>query len=113
MNNSTNITFYHTKRSGIEISIIAQLDDGKLSLQGHDHGPRVEELRGMGEDYENTLSLDKAETKKLLDVLGIADKTDIEKLEEIKKKFGKSAGISTLEEFCDEHEIKTKFSNWP
>ena len=113
MEKTTNIPFYHTKCSGIEISIIAQLDDGKLSLQGHDHGPRVEELRGMGEDYEYTLSLDEAETQKLFEILGLADKTGAEKLEEIKKKFGKSAGISVLEEFCDEHDIKTKFFAWP
>lgn len=113
MNKNTSITFYHTKRSGIEISIVAQLDDGKLSLQGHDHGSKVEELRGMGEDYEYTLSLDEENTQKLFEFLEMASKTDNEKLEGIKKKFGKSAGTSALEDYCDEHKIKTEFFNWP
>lgn len=113
MSKTTNITFYHSKRSGIEISITAQLDDGKLSLQGHDHGPVVEELRGMGDDYEYNLLLDEENTKKLFDLLEITDKSDTEKLATIKQKFGKSAGVSGLEDFCDEHNIKTKFFNWP
>lgn len=83
MQKETKIKFYQAKNDGISISITAHLNDGKLSLQGLDHGPDVDEIRGMGEDYEYTLSLDKENSQKLFESLKIADKTDEEKLEKV------------------------------
>ena len=83
------ITFYHYEDEDITINTDAILEDGKLILDGLDYGKRVEELRGMGDDYEYKLSLDKENTTKLFDSLGVADKTDKQKLATMKEKFGK------------------------
>ena len=107
------ITFYHYEDEDITINTDAILKDGKLLLDGLDCGKRVEELRGMGDDYEYKLSLDKENTTKLFDSLGVADKTDKQKLATMKEKFGKDGRISEIEEYCDKHDIKTEFFCWP
>ena len=107
------ITFYHYEDENITINTDAILEDGKLILDGLDYGKRVEELRGMGDDYEYKLSLDKENTTKLFDSLGVADKTDKQKLATMKEKFGKDGRISEVEKYCDKHDIKTEFFCWP
>ena len=107
------ISFHHYEDEDITINIDAILEDGKLLLDGLDYGKRVEELRGMGDDYEYKLSLDKENTTKLFDSLGVADKTDKQKLAAMKEKFGKDGRISEIEKYCDEHNIKTEFFCWP
>ena len=99
------ITFYHYEDEDITINTDAILKDGKLLLDGLDYGKRVEELRGMGDDYEYKLSLDNENTTKLFDSLGVADKTDKQKLATMKEKFGKDGRISEIEEYCDVYEI--------
>ena len=113
MQKETKIKFYQAKNDGISISITAHLDDGKLSLQGLDHGSSVDEIRGMGEDYEYTLSLDKENSQRLFELLEVTDKTDKEKLEKVRDTFNKDGGISGLEEYCESHGIRTSFSCWP
>lgn len=107
------ITFYHYEDEDITINTDAILEDGKLLLDGLDYGKRVEELRGMGDDYEYKLSLDKENTAKLFESLGVSNKTDKQKLNTLKDKFGKNGRFSEVEEYCDKHGIKTKFFCWP
>lgn len=113
MQKETKIKFYQARSSGISISIMAHLDNGKLSLQGLDHGPSVEEIRGVGEDYEYTLSLDEENSQKLFKLLRVAEGTDTEKLEKVRDAFNKDGGISGLEKYCESHNIKNSFSCWP
>lgn len=107
------ITFYHYEDEDITINTDAILEDGKLLLDGLDCGKRVEELRGMGDDYEYKLSLDKENTAKFFESLGVADKNDKQKLAALKEKFGKDELISEVEEYCNEQDIRTEFFCWP
>ena len=107
------ITFYHYEDQDITINTDAILEDGKLLLDGLDYGKRVEELRGMGDDYEYKLSLDKENTAKFFDSLGAADENDKQKLAALKEKFGKNGRISEIEEYCNKHGIETEFFCWP
>ena len=107
------ISFYHLENKDITINIDAILENGKLLLDGLDYGKRVEELRGMGDDYEYKLSLDKENTAKLFESLGAADKTDAQKLSALKAKFVENGHISDIQDYCDEHEIETEFFSWP
>lgn len=113
MRKETKIKFYQAENDDISISITACLDAGKLSLRGLDHGSSVDEIRGMGEDYEYTLSLDKENSQKLFELLGVNEKTDAEKLEKVRDTFSKDGGVSGLEDYCKGHDIKTSFSCWP
>jgi len=107
------IDFYHLDNDDIHISMNLILENGELKFEGYDYGKAVEELRGDSDEYEYHLDLDKENTAKLFKVLKIDDKTNKEKLEYIKKRFGKDEGFSGFEDFCEENDIKTKFFSWP
>lgn len=107
------ITFYHLETDDISININAVLEDGKLSLDGYDYGKRVEELRGMSDEYEYHLSLDEENAAKLFALLGVADGTDKQKLSALKVKFGKNGHVSEVSDYCEENGIKTSFFSWP
>ena len=110
---SMEIVFYHYEDKDIVINTNAILEDGKLRLDGYDYGKRVKELRGMGDDFEYGLSLDQNNTTKLFESLGVADKTDKQKLAALKDKFGKNGRISEVREYCDKRNIKTAYFSWP
>ena len=100
------ISFYKEEREDINISISVGLDDGKLRLDGLEYGSTVERLRGTTRDHEYTLSLDKENTKKLFDKLGISDKTDEQKLEAIRDRFSKDKGVFGLDKYCESNGIE-------
>ena len=110
---SMKIDFYHLDDDEIHISMDLILENDELKFSGYDYGKRVEELRGMGDDYEYHLDLDKENTTKLFKLLEIDNKSDKEKLEYIKKRFSKDEGFSGFEDFCEDNNIETKFFSWP
>lgn len=107
------INFYHYEDKEITINTDVILEDGELLFDGFDYGKRVKELRGISSEYEYKLSLDQKSTTKLFEVLGVADKTDEQKLSALKEKFGEHGRTSDIQDFCDGHGIKTKFFCWP
>ncbi len=107
------ITFYHYKDDDITINTDIVLEDGKLLFDGFDSGKRVGEIRGISDDYEYKLSLDEENTAKLFKLLDADDKTDEEKLNLIKERFGREGSTSEFSEFCDKNGIKTEFFCWP
>lgn len=112
-NDSMNINFYHVENEDIAINTDAILEDGKLLLDGFDYGKRVEEIRGMGKEYEYKLSFDEKNTAKFFEALGVKDKSDSEKLAALKEKFGEKGSLPEIEKYCDEHGITTEFFCWP
>jgi hypothetical protein len=78
---------------------------GRLSIEGHDLGPGVEEYFGCSE-YEFTRSLDAAETTALRELLGVPDGGDL--LAAVRARF---ASAHELEEFLKEHGIAGTFWN--
>ena len=64
-------------------------------------------------DYEYYLKLDEENTKKAFEALGVADKSDKEKLQFIVDTFKKDQGFSGFEEYCEKHDIEAKFFSWP
>ena len=107
------IDFYHLDNDEIHVSMDLVLEDGELKFNGYDYGKRVKELRGISDDYEYHLSLDKENTAKLFELLEINEKSDKEKLENIKERFSKDEGFSGFKDFCEENGIKTNFFCWP
>ena len=107
------IDFYTEKRKDVNISISASLENGELKLGGYDYGPTVERLRGMGDEFEYSLSLDKENSTKLFEAFSVADKTEKQKLETIKEAFSKYKGIFGLDNYCKENNIKTTYFSWP
>lgn len=101
------ISFYKEKREDINISINTSLDDGALRLNGYEYGSTVERLRGTARDHEYSLSLDKENTDKLFEKLGISDKTDRQKLEAIRNEFSKDKGVFGLDKYCEANGIET------
>ena len=107
------ITFYHYEDKDITINTNAILEDGKLLLDGYDYGKRVKDLRGISDEYEYQLSFDQENTAKIFKSLGVADKSDKQKLNALKDKFGEHGRTSEIEKYCNEHQIKTEFFCWP
>ena len=107
------INFYHVENEEIAINTDAILEDDKLLLDGFDYGKRVEELRGMGKEYEYKLSFDKENTAKFFESLDVKDKSDSEKLAALKEKFGEKGSLHEIEKYCDERGIATEFFCWP
>ena len=111
--NNPKIDFYTEKRDDIEISISISLVDGELILEGNELGETVDSLRGMGEDFDYSLSLDKDNTARLFEKLKISNETNFRKLELIRDKFAKDKSIFGLEKFCEDNSIETKYFSWP
>lgn len=107
------INFYNHKNENISISISISLEDGVLKLEGYDYGSNVENLRGMSDEFEYSLTLDKENTDKLFKKLDISDKTTQQKLETVKDRFSKDKGVFGLDKFCEENDIKTSYFSWP
>ena len=107
------IKFYHYEDKDITIDTDAILEDGKLILDGYDYGKRVEDMRGMGDDYEYRLSLNEENTTKFFESLGVSNKSEEQKLAALKEKFGKNGRTSEIREYCDKRNIKTDFFSWP
>lgn len=105
------VCFYKEKKEDVEISINAILEDEKLTLEGCDNGELVEKWWG-DDDYEYWLKFDKENTEKLFKKLGVANKTDKEKLETIRNTFSKDKDISGVQKYCEENDIKTSFNSW-
>ena len=101
------IDFYKEVREDIDISISVSLDDGKLRLDGYEYGSTVKRLQGTERDFEYSLLLDKENTDKLFDKLGISDKTNKQKLEAIRDRFSKDKGVFGLDKYCEANGIKT------
>jgi hypothetical protein len=106
-------TFYHYEDKDISINIDAVLEDGELLFDGFDCGEQVKKLREVSDEYEYKLFLNQDNSSKLFEALGVADKTDKQKLAALIEKFGENGSISEIEEYCDDHEIKTEFYCWP
>lgn len=107
------IIFYESKSKEIDIHITVSLKDGVLKFEGQDLGPLVDKLRGMGDEYEYFLTLDKENTQRLFEAMKIEKLSDKEKLEAIRDRCKNDCGISGIEEFCERHDIETKFDSWP
>lgn len=103
-----NMPFYKMDSERVHVSITATLENGKLSLDGFDYGKYVEEFRGT-EDFDYTLSLDKENTGKLFALMGIADKTDEEKLEAVCVRFSHDRGVFVLYEYCKANNIAASY----
>ena len=99
-------TFYHERNKDIDIQIMIKLEDGKLSLEGSDYGPRVKEIlktmrsRNDESEFEYYLLLDKENTDRLFESLGIQRKTNRKKLKLIRNTFNKDKDISGLSNYC-------------
>lgn len=104
--------FYKMDSERVHVSITAILENGKLSLDGFDYGKYygkyVEEFRGT-EDFDYTLSLDEENTGKLFALMGIADKTDEEKLEAVCVRFSPDKGAFGLYEYCKANNIAASY----
>lgn len=100
--------FYKMDSERVHVSITAILENGKLSLDGFDYGKYVEEVRGT-EDFDYTLSLDEENTGKLFALMGIADKTDEEKLEAVCVRFSPDKGVFGLYEYCKANNIAASY----
>ena len=107
--------FYHSKRKDIEINMTVSLHDGELQFSGYDFGEFVAKspVGQGGDEYEYYLKLDEENTKKAFEALGVADKSDKEKLQFIVDTFKKDQGFSGFEEYCEKHDIEAKFFSWP
>ena len=103
---------YERRDAQIWCTITAVLVNGKLSVNGHDLGPKVEEFFGRDE-YEYALSLDEENTSKLFRTLNCSEKSDEEKMQVIKDKFGNSYADTALKSYCWNNGIKTSFWCWP
>ncbi len=80
-------------------------EDGGLALRGHDLGPGVQRIFGMGE-YEFERRLSAAETRDLCTLLGVPPGGDV--LTSIAERFPGSGG---LEDFMLQHGIEGRFWN--
>ena len=107
------INFYNHKNESINISISISLEDGELKLEGYDCGSNVENLRGMSDEFEYSLTLDKENTDKLFKKLDISYKTTQQKLETVRDRFSKDKGVFGLDKFCEENDITTSYFSWP
>ena len=110
-----NLKFYHSIRKDIEINMTVSLNDGKLKFSGYDYGKFVAHspVSHGGDEYEYYLDLDQENTQKVFKALGVADKTDKEKLQCIVDTFQKDKGFSGFKEYCEKRSIKTTFYSWP
>ena len=103
---------YSSKEKDIEISITAEITDGKLMISDLSGGKLTSEL--MGSNFaEHYLSLDKANTKKLFKELKVPTKSEGEQLVVVKEKFGKNTAIAELEDYCERHSIETSSFVYP
>ncbi len=96
---------YHDER--INIHVHADLQNGELTLSGHDYGQPVDEIWGDS-DYEYWYHLDKENTEKLLAVIhGEEDPKAA-----IKREFSGKGGCRALRELCNKNGIKYEFHSY-
>lgn len=105
------LDFYNENRDDILIAITIALENEELILRGFESGKTVDSIWGES-DYEYFLSLDQSNTKKLFEKLGVADKTDKQKLEAVRDKFSKGKGTRLLKEYCKKNNIETSFFSY-
>ena len=96
---------YHDER--INIHVQADLQNGKLTLAGHDFGKTVEGVWGDS-DYEYWYSLDRENTKKLLAVIHGEEDPKAAVLRE----FSGEGGCKALRDICNQNEIQYEFHSY-
>lgn len=103
------ITLYEQKTDKVQITILALLEFGKLSILGYDQylpSSAVPE----GSEYEYETYLDLQSTNELFELLNI-NGSDQEKLERIKQEFAGERADIRFQAFCLNHQIETYCSS--
>lgn len=100
------VTLFNYQDSDIKITIEVYFDQkNQLVLDGHDFGPKVENVWGKDSyDYVYTIAPD--DVRKLAKCLNVDYHDNIGILEEIKKRFSGNRAYSMFGEFMDEHHVK-------
>lgn len=100
------------KSERVDVYVRAYIEDGCLIIEGQDLGKFVEEICGDS-DYEYWYVFDKDATKKLCHIL-MESCTIAEDnlLQVLKQKYSGIDGCKKLRTFCDENNIKYKFSSY-
>ncbi len=91
----------------IDIYVTASLIDGTLKISGDDVGRNVEEIWD-NDDYEYWYTLDKKDTKKLLQIIKAGKSPE----EAILREFGGVDGCRKFREICNTNGIKYKFFSY-
>ena len=100
-------------RNRISDSIHGTLTEAGLSIVWQDFNPANAEFFGRDDDEdEYTVTLDKENTQKLFQAMDCSEKSDEEKLVELKR-FFQRAYTAAFKKYCDKHKISYDTFNWP
>jgi hypothetical protein len=96
--------------SDIHVYVTAEMIDNKLRISGQDLGAAIEEIFG-GNEYEYWYDFDDENTCKLRKAL-LENAPSDDFLQAVKKHFSGVEGCAALRSYCEERNIKYKFSSY-
>lgn len=96
------INLYELENEEISHGINAHLDDGEFFVNDYAYGPGDRE-------FDASIRLDRNDTKRFFELIGITDATDEEKLKKIKELFAGNRALFAISEYCEKHELNDHY----